>query len=390
MSERDEPITGLGKVVAPIRPKHSPNRWDGRTVGVEEEFLLVRGRGELADDGDEVVRDAAGRDPDGQFEHELKQAQAELGSSPASDLDALEADLRRLRREFVTAAADTGARLIASGTHPSARHPATTADQRYRRMTEAFGLVARQQLTCGMHVHVSVDSPEEGVAVIDRVQRWLPLLTALSANSPFHHGEDTDYASYRSVLWGQWPTAGPTAPFGDLDTYRRTQQALLDTGAALDDGMLYFDIRLSANYPTVELRVADVNHDVGTAILIAALGRALVDTAARAWRDGVSRSAERIEALRASAWRAARWGMAGKLVDVADQPAQRPQLRPAWECVETLLSHVADSLAGSGDVERVRHELRRLRERGTGADEQRAAHRTGGFDAVLDALTVRG
>jgi carboxylate-amine ligase len=362
---------------------------DARTVGVEEEFLLVRAGGELADDGDDVVRDASRHDRAGQFEHELKQAQTEIGSAPASELEDLDADLRRLRGELAAAAAHTGARLLASGTHPTARHPRTTVDHRYRCMTEAFGLVAREQLTCGMHVHVSVESPEEGVAVIDRVQRWLPLLTALSSNSPFHRSEDTDYASYRSVLWRQWPTAGPTGLFYDLDAYRRTQQELIDTGAALDDGMLYFDIRLSASYPTVELRIADVSQDVATAVLIAALARGLVETAVRESKDGMPPPGERVELLRARAWRSARWGMTGKLLDVIERPAQRPELRPSWACVDTLLNHVNAALADSGDLDRVQAELKRLRERGTGAEQQRAAHSAGGFSAVLDRLTVR-
>lgn len=350
---------------------------------MEEEFLLVGRGGGLVDNGESVVRDAGARDEQGQFEHELKQAQAELGSTPATSLVELHADLGRLRRELVAAAGRADARLVASGTHPTARHPRTTADGRYARMTDAFGLVARQQLTCGMHVHVSVASPEEGVAVIDRIQPWLPLLTALSANSPFRHGEDTDYASYRSVLWGQWPTAGPTPRFGDLATYRRLQRELLASGAAMDDGMFYFDARLSANYPTVEIRVADVCPSGRTAAALAGLARALVETAAHDWRSGEALRDERIELLRARAWRAARWGMAERLLDAGGE------LRPAWAGVGELLAHVSTALDDSGDTAFVRSALDELRDTGTGAEQQRAAYSASrGFDAVLDLLTL--
>ncbi|MCW2495764.1 MAG: putative glutamate--cysteine ligase 2 [Jatrophihabitans sp.] len=352
---------------------------------MEEEFLLVRADGELADEGDAVVRDAAAADESGQFEHELKRAQVEIGSAPASDLRSLTADLTRLRRELAVAAADDGARLVASGTHPTARHPRTTADERYRRMTETFGMVARQQLTCGMHVHVSVESPEEGVAVIDRVQPWLPLLTALSSNSPLRHGEDTGYASYRSVLWGQWPTAGPTPLFGDVAAYRRLQQGLIASGAAMDDGMLYFDARLSAHYPTVEIRVADVCPAARIATAIAGLARALVETAAREWRSGEAPSGERVELLRARAWRAARWGMAGELIA---GPSARLEPRPAWHCVDELLEHVRDALDDLGDAATVTAGLAELRAEGTGAQRQRDAYAAGGFGAVLDLLTL--
>jgi carboxylate-amine ligase len=286
---------------------------------------------------------------------------------------------------LVISAAGTASLIVASGTHPFAVNPRTTRDERYRAMTEAFGAVARQQLTCGMHVHVGVDSPEEGVAVVDRIQPWLPLVTALSANSPLHRGADTDYASYRSVLWGQWPTAGPTAPFGDLANYRRTQQDLIASGAALDDGMLYFDARLSANYPTVEIRVADVCPDTGTATALAGLVRALVETAVREWKDGNAAPDERVEMLRARAWRAARWGMTGDLLDAS---STTPVTRAAWTCVDALVSHVEAVLSDFGDTALVGNALAALQDSGTGSQRQRAAYATGGFESVLDLLTL--
>jgi carboxylate-amine ligase len=352
---------------------------------VEEEFLLVHSDGGLAEKGDEVVDKAAAQEHGGQFEHELKRAQAEIGSTPAVDLRGLATDLTRLRGELAAAAVDSGIRVVASGTHPRAHDPRTTSDERYRRMTDTFGVVARQQLTCGMHIHVVVDSPEQGVAVIDRIQPWLAILTALSTNSPFYRGSDTDYASYRSVLWGQWPTAGPTGAFGDLASYRQMQHSLIASGAALDDGMLYFDARLSTKYPTVEIRVADICPDAGTAAVIAGLARALVETAVRDWKDGRSPSGERVEVLRARAWRAARWGMTG---DLLDGPPHALETRPAWACLDSLLDHVGPALSDLGDRQFIDRGLSELRRSGTGAQRQRAAHATGGHDAVLDLLTL--
>src|SRR3954454_11347772 len=132
-----------------------------RSVGVEEHFLLVHSDGSLAEAGDDVTRAASRRDREGQFEHELKRAQAELGSQPTQHLAELANDLHRLRGELAGAAGDNGAILLASGTHPAPdNNPRTTSEYRYEQMTQTFGQVARQQLTCGMHVHVSVDSPE--------------------------------------------------------------------------------------------------------------------------------------------------------------------------------------------------------------------------------------
>jgi glutamate---cysteine ligase / carboxylate-amine ligase len=362
-----------------------------RTVGVEEEFLLLReGAPRLAGEGGAVVEAAKRIDPDGQFEHELKMPQAELGSSATQSLDQLAADLRALRGELATASAKHGVRLVASGTSPVAGHASTTAEQRYLRMSEEFGLVARQQLTCGMHIHVSVESPEEGVAVIDRIGPWLALLTALSANSPIYSGRDTDYASYRSILWRQWPTSGSTATFADRATYARLTEDLKTAGAATDDGMIYFDARLSAKYPTVEIRVCDVCASSSDAVVIAGLARALVQTEAGAWRAGSPAPSIRPELLRATAWRAARWGMGGELVDLGGSSARpRPALVGSWDLVDALLEHVMPSLELAGDLDRVSRGLAEIRRRGTGADRQRAAYADGSRLAdVIDAVAV--
>lgn len=355
-----------------------------RTVGVEEEFLLVRGSSALlASVGDEVV-DLAGAGSEGQFEHELKREQAELGTAPHRDLADLEAELRQRRSELGEAARRVGVRLIASGTSPLDERVSTTADRRYERMAEVFGGIARAQLTCGMHIHVAIDSREEGVAVLDRVRGWLPVLAALSSNSPFLGGRDTDYSSYRTVLWGHWPTAGVTDPFGSVEEYDRAREALVTSGAALDDGMIYFDARLSARYPTLEIRVCDVSASADDAPVLAALARALVSSAARDAEAGVPPLAIRTELLRAARWRAARWGVDGDLLDPgSDNPV------PAWDLVDRLVDVVGPALREVGDERRVREGLARIRELGTGARLQRAAYDDGGISGVVDSLAER-
>ncbi|MGI8666345.1 MAG: carboxylate-amine ligase [Jatrophihabitans sp.] len=257
-----------------------------RTVGVEEELLLVdAGRSRVVPIGEAVVAESDGG-PVPAVEHEFKLEQIEIGSAPATELPRLLAELTTLRAAADEAAVSRGGRIVAIATSPWKASPHATPDGRYARMIDEFGLLAREQLTCGQHVHVSVDSRDEGVAVLDRIRGWLPVLTALSSNSPFWQGQDTGYASFRSVLWGRWPTAGPTDTFGDLAGYDAQVAELIESGAALDDGMIYFDARLSAHYPTVEVRVADVCTDVRDAVLLAALVRALVDTAYQQWQDG--------------------------------------------------------------------------------------------------------
>ncbi|HJQ07195.1 MAG TPA: glutamate--cysteine ligase [Nocardioides sp.] len=355
-----------------------------RTVGVEEEFLLVHcGSPLLASVGDEVVA-TAGRLAEGQFEHEFKQEQAETGTAPHHAIADVARDLRSRRRTLAEAASRHGVRLLASATSPLDQDSTTTIDRRYARMGEVFGQLARAQLTCGMHVHVAIASREEGVAVLDRIRGWLPVLTALSANSPYVAGQDTGYASYRSILWAMWPSAGATEPFGTAETYERATADLVATGAALDDGMIYFDARLSASYPTVEVRVCDVCADVADGPVLAALTRALVATAARHAVVGFPAPCLRGELLAAARWRAARWGLEDQLVD----PVER-RLVPAGDLVDRLLDLVALELARAGDDTLVADGIARISRRGTGARLQREAYDAGGITAVVEAVAKR-
>ena len=358
------------------------------TFGVEEELLVVdAGRGRPLPAGDEIV-DRAQRQLDDAFdddalEHEFKREQAELGSLPCTTADELRAQLVELRTAMAAGAAETGAAVAAIGTSPFRVRPTPTDDSRYERMTREFGFLARQSLTCGQHVHVEIGSRDEGAAVIDRLPPWLPVLLALSANSPFWQGEDSGYASFRSAIWGLWPTAGPSGPFTDAAGYDAAVTDLVRSGAALDEGMVYFDARLSAKYPTVEVRVADVCTDVDDAVLIAVLCRALVTTASRAWAAGKPAPDAPPQWQRAATWRSARYGLTDPLVD----PLSR-ELVPARDAVTTLVSHVREALEATGEVELVHEGVNRLFSNGTGAERQRAAHtRNGSLAAVMrDAI----
>ncbi len=359
----------------------------GRRFGVEEELLLVDALdGHPVPAGGEVLaaaQERLGRERAHQVEHEFKLQQTEIGSAPCETADELLEQLTELRRSIAGAARDLGVGIVAGGTHPLPVRPVPTANDRYATMADAFGMIARQQLTCGQHIHVDVESDEEGIGAIDRMAGWLSVIIALSANSPFWQGEDTGYASYRTIAWGLWPTAGPTQPFRTVAGYRDAVDRLVASGTALDSGMIYFDARLSAKYPTVEVRVADVCTDVRDAVLVAVLVRALVETAAAEWRSGVQLQEERIEMLRAGVWRAARSGLTEDLVDPrSGLPAD------AWTVVDALVEHVAESLAATGDRELVDAGIARLRRSGGGAERQRAVlARDGELAAVvLDAM----
>lgn len=361
------------------------------TFGVEEELLVVeRVGGRPVPSGEAVVRrarailaDCADDLPGTAVEHEFKREQAEIGSLPCHDADELTRQLVALRRAVAAAAAESDAAVAAIATSPFKVLPTATDDERYLRMASEFGLLSRQQLTCGQHVHVEIGSRDEGVGVIDRLPRWLPTLLALSANSPFWQGEDTDYASFRTIMWGMWPTAGPAGPFGDAAGYDAAVADLTRSGAAMDEGMIYFDARLSTHFPTVEIRTADVCTRVEDAVLLAALCRAMVLTAARQWERG-----ERLAPLppqwrRAATWRAARHGLGGGLVD----PGSRAVV-PARDAVRSLVGELREALESTDDLDLVGQGVERLLADGTGADHQRGVFRTSGTLAgvVTDAV----
>jgi carboxylate-amine ligase len=357
-----------------------------RRVGVEEELLLVDPHsGELAAVSDRALRATA--DVDGvELEQELFLQQLETGTAAHLDLAELEADVRRARHTAGAAAAAAGAATVAVAAPVLVpQQPEVTPKDRYLTMLDRFGGLARDQVVCGMHVHVDVESEDEAVGAFDRMRPWLPVLLALSANSPFWQGQDTGYASWRTQVWKRWPTAGPTEPFGDAKGYRRATEALEATGAALDAGMLYFDARPSRNYPTLEVRSADVCTDVGDTVLLAALSRALVTTTARGWAAGEPVPDARTDLLRAATWRASRYGIGDALV----HPLGGGELAPAREVVDALLRYVGPALVATGDRPRVERLLDAVSARGTGADAQRAVASAAGGDlaaVVADLL----
>ncbi len=355
---------------------------DTMTLGVEEEFLLVDGNGQLVASGPEITDDVD--DPPGQVEHELRRCQVESATDVVTDIGQLVSGLRGLRDRLAAEAAARGQRLLPSGTALLAddRPARFTPDDRYRRMSRDFGELARASLTCASHVHIGVPDRTTGVVISNHLRPWLPILLALAANSPFHDGGDTGYGSWRYEVWRRWPSAGPPPWFGSLDEYESRVDALLRCGAILDKGMLYWDIRLSEHQPTLEIRVADVMPTVEQAALLAALIRALADQAL----DGASAPRPQQEVLRGHLWRAARDGLAGRCAD-----PRSGDLEPTWRLVDDLVDELRPHLRSAGDAEFVTDALRVLRESGGGAQRQRAQFaRRGRLTDVIDDLAWRG
>jgi glutamate---cysteine ligase / carboxylate-amine ligase len=369
-----------------------------RSVGVEEELLLVEPRtgrpravagtvlraARQADTGPGGSAGAGAQDAADALEFELQLQQLETNTRPCRALDDLGREIRRCRALAADAAGRAGVQVAALATSPVPVEPDVTGSSRYQKMADAFGLTAYEQLTCGCHVHVGISSEDEGVAVLDRIGPWLAILLALSANSPFWQGRDSAYASFRYQAWGRWPSSGPTGVFGSVQAYQDTVQQMVRTGTVLDRAMVYFDARLSDRYPTLEIRIADVCLRADDAVLIAALARALVETGARAWRQGRPARQVRAELLRLAAWRASRSGMDDVLVHPATGLPERPAA-----VVNLLLEHVSDALADAGDTGTVTDLLAAVLRRGNGAAFQRSAyHRSGRLPDVVTSAAA--
>ncbi|OQR59082.1 carboxylate--amine ligase [Streptomyces maremycinicus] len=354
-----------------------------RTVGVEEELLLVDPEtGEPQALSAAVLARASRRGAEEDvFEKELHNQMLEFNTHPQSGMDELGAEIVRIRGEAARHAREAGCAVAALATSPLPVLPSVSMNRRYQWMAEQYGIATREQMVCGCHVHVSVESDEEGVAVLDRIRPWLSVLTALSANSPFWQGRETDYSSYRSRVWDRWPSAGPTELFGSAERYHQRVADMVATRTILDEGMVYFDARLSARYPTVEVRVADVCLHADTAVLIATLVRGLVETAARDWEAGRDPVDHSVSLLGLAGWRAARSGLTEDLLHPMSM-----RHAPAETVVRALLEHVEDALADSGDLERVRTSCADLLRRGNGSRIQREVwERTGSLREVVTA-----
>ncbi len=351
-----------------------------RTFGIEEEFLLVDpDTGHVVERASAVLRKVpVGSDL---VDHELLQHQIETRTEPCTDMADARRQLVEARRLLGQAARDAGVAAVATGTAPfRVDEVEVSPKDRYRDMVNEFGALGRAAGTCGMHVHVGIESREEGIGIIDRLRPWLPVVLALSTNSPFAEGRDSGYASWRAHVWSRWPTGGATELFGDPATYDALVEGLMATGAAMDPGMIYFEARLAEDWPTVEIRVADVCTDPDDAVVIAATVRAVASTAAREWEAGAPPRPWRSELLRAAAWRASRYGLAGTLVHPVEG-----HLAPAREVLENLAERMRPALEDAGDLDLVTHGFERLLA-ATGAVRQRSAYERGG---TLEAVVSR-
>ncbi len=352
-------------------------------MGIEEEFLVIdQETGDLAGRAGDVL--AAARPVlAGQVTSELSRCQVETNTPTCATLGDAEVELRRLRRGLADAAATLGAATIALASHPWSAwddQEPNTDKAHYRALLDTHQQVAREQVVCGCHIHVGVDAPDERIMAMNLVRPWLPALLALSANSPWWQGDDTGYASYRTMVWRAWPTAVMPPWLADHQHYEDLVGALQSVGAIDAPSALYWWVRPASELATLEFRVCDVCLEPEDAVTIAGLARALTETCL----DGGVRGAAPPDAvLDAALWRAARFGLEGALVDPAGS-----SLRPAPAVIAGLVEMVTPALREAGDLERVTCGIDRILRRGNGAVRQREVL-TGSPDHSAAVATLR-
>jgi len=338
--------------------------------GIEEEYFLAdaqtRGtpRGDLA----AFHEEAEARLPE--TGRELVAAQIELCTPPLAVMGEARENLGGQRALLKEIAASHGLTLLSCGTHPLARRESQTATdgERYQGILSDLGMAARRALICGMHVHVEVPDPAARVDLMNRLLPFQPMLLALSASSPFWRGEATGLSAYRLCVFGEMPRTGLPELFADAAAYDRFVAIMTRSGAIADASYLWWSVRPSIKFPTLELRIADACTRLEDSLCLAALFRCLVRLCVRrpdlhAGLDGVSRALV-LENL----WRAQAHGIRAELIDEAKGTAV--PFAEALEAVLALIAEDAEALGCTAEVARARA----LVAEGTSADRQIAAY----------------
>ena len=354
------------------------------TLGVEEELHVVDLKTrELVPRAPEVLDQLDAR----HYSAELHRSVVETNTPVTGTLDGLRDGIASLRRRAIAVAESLGLGLVAAGTVPLVDLDTlpVTPTSRYRRMLDDYQLLVREQLICGAQVHVGVPDRDEAVSIAQRVAPALPVLLALSASSPYWMGEDSGYASTRSLIWLRWPTAGDSGEVASATDHDALVADLIASGTITDPKMVYFDVRPSAHLPTVELRVTDSSPDVDTVVLLAGLFRALVLRARTAYRAGEPPGRIRPPLHRAAMWRAARSGLEGDLLDLPRSPVPVP----AAVAVERLIGELRPQLEQLGDWEQVFGlSVQQISRGSSAARQRRAMTRRGRLSDVVDLIVA--
>jgi glutamate---cysteine ligase / carboxylate-amine ligase len=338
------------------------------TLGVEEELMILDGSScELANEIETIV---AAYEGDGEVKPELLQSVLEIATPPCADVTEADRHIRRLRREVAEAAAKHDLAIGSAGTHPTAlwEDQRVSADPRYRDLIAALRFIARQEIIFGLHVHVGVDDADKAIHIVNGMRVHVPILLALSANSPYWRSDDSGLASTRMPIFRAFPRVGIPPYYEDWDDYERRIEFMVEAGVMEDATFLWYDVRPHAKFGTVEVRAMDAQTHVEHTIALAALIQAMVKELGEHYESGAQLGSYPYEMLDENKWLAARHGLDGELVDLPDRRMVSSK-ELARRLYDRLREHAQD-LGGADALEGILD----LLERGTGAHRQRVVY----------------
>jgi carboxylate-amine ligase len=356
------------------------------TIGMEEEYFVVdrSSRDLVADLPDSLLRKLS-EPPVGATSPEFLRSQVEIGTPVCNDVTELGESLRAMREFVSDTVSEHNMAIIAASTHPFARwgQQRHVNKTRYNLLAEALQGVVRRLLICGMHVHVGIDDEDGRVDVMNQVSYFLPHLLALSGSSPFWHGVDTGLKSYRPAVFRALPRTGLPDAFTSWSDYSRHVDVLVDTGVIEDASKLWWDIRPSTRYPTLEMRSADICTRYEDGITIAAVYQALVATLHHFRLNNQKWRIYSRMLISENSWRAQRYGVDEPLIDFG-----RSELVAMPQLMDELIDLIRDqavALGSLGSVERVRG----IVAEGTSADRQRGVYENAIADGAEDSEALR-
>ena len=343
------------------------------TIGIEEEYLLVdRASRDLASDPPAAMLSECQALLQGQVSPEFLRAQIEVGTTVCENLGQARSQLAHLRRSVADVAARHGLAPIAAATHPFAEwsQQKTTDRERYVMLARDIQAPARRLVICGMHVHVGLADPDLRIDLMGQMTYFLPHLLALSTSSPFWGGEDTGLKSYRMAIFNELPRTGLPELFESWGEFERHLRVLVQAGLIEDGTKLWWDIRPSVRFPTLEMRITDICTRLDDAIAIAALYRCLLRMLWRLKRANQRWRRYAALLVNENRWRAQRYGFVEGLVDFG-----KGRMVPYADLLEEIVELVAEDADAFGCQKEVAS-ARNILTRGTSAHRQLAAYRT--------------
>lgn len=352
------------------------------SLGIEEEYLLVdlATRDLVADPPPELLQRCIS-ETDGRVSPEFLRSQLEVKTSVCASVSAMRSELAALRRKVCEISADYGIAPVAASTHPFARptsRPPHTDHERYSDIAREVQGGAGRMIICGMHVHVGLGDDELRIDVMNQLTYFVPHLLALSCSSPFWQGDDMGMQSFRLMLLSSLPRTGLPESFESYGEFRRHLDALVRNGLIEDTTKIWWDIRPSSRYPTLETRVFDCCTHLDDAVCLAALNLSLVRMLYRLRRDNKTWRRYPRMLIAENRWRAMRFGADASLLDLA-----RGELVPFAELLDELLSLTREDAIALDCLAETEH-ARVVLKRGTSAHQQLAVYQTARSQGATD------